>query len=161
MIRLSHLFIVFPISLFSASTKAQDSSKGDSILSKQSTILLNEHNVKWEDDPMGIKVAVLQGNPYEKGLYTIRVIVPAKWSVAPHWHPNMEVVTVLKGSLFVGTGKRFDESKAVLVEKAGLSAMPAKVVHYAFTKEECIFQVHGMGPVERFFINTVEGKNNK
>lgn len=153
------ILIFVSVSLFTVSTKAQDSSNGDSSQINKEHLVLNENDVKWIDDPLGVKMAVLQGDPHEKGLYTVRVIFPANWKVDTHWHPNMEVVTVLKGSMYLGTGERFDESKAVLVEKGGVSAMPSKVVHYVFTKEECIFQVHGMGPVERFFINQKKDKH--
>lgn len=63
--------------------------------------------------------------------------------------------------MYVGTGEQFDEKKAALVEEGGVSAMPAKVVNYAFTKEGCVFQVHGMGPVERVFTKQEEGQKKE
>ncbi len=41
--------------------------------------------------------------------------------------------------------------RAHAINEGGFGIMPAKVVHHAFTKNECIAQVHGIGPVKRYF----------
>jgi anti-sigma factor ChrR (cupin superfamily) len=114
-------------------------------------IVLNDIDLKWITDSIGIKVAVLQGDPSKKGPYTMRIVFPANWKIAPHWHDEIESITILKGTLYVGNGGEFLTERAVQLKEGGFGRMPVGVVHYAFTKEECIAQVHGMGRVKRYF----------
>lgn len=96
-------------------------------------------------------MAVLQGDPSKNGPYTVRIIFPANWSVAAHWHDEIEVITILRGILYVGKGKESIAQKAMPINEGGFGIMPAKVVHHASTENECIAQVHGIGPVKRYF----------
>src|SRR5678816_1405113 len=57
--------------------------------------------------PNGAKVAVLEGNPEAPGPFTMRVILPANWRIAPHTHRGVEYLTVLSGAFHVGHGERF------------------------------------------------------
>ncbi|HKW50690.1 MAG TPA: cupin domain-containing protein, partial [Candidatus Eisenbacteria bacterium] len=70
---------------------------------------------KWQDAPpsmpKGSKIAVLEGDLGSPGPFTMRVMVPAGYRIPPHFHPGIEHVTVLSGSLFMGLGEKFDESK--------------------------------------------------
>src|SRR5689334_6430522 len=45
--------------------------------------------------PRGAKIAVLEGDPAKEGLFTMRIKLPAGTTIAPHWHPRDERVTVL------------------------------------------------------------------
>jgi len=61
--------------------------------------------------PPGAQLAVLEGNPMGVGEYTIRLKAPDGYKIAPHWHPRRENVTVIAGTIKVGMGDKFDESK--------------------------------------------------
>ncbi len=64
--------------------------------------------IHWSDDPMGLKSAILFGDPSKPGLYIMLV----KWTPHPmshpHFHPNDRFITVLSGTWWVGTGSKFD-----------------------------------------------------
>ncbi len=123
-------------------------------------IMLNSAELKWGDGPpalpKGIQMAVIQGDPSKEGMFTLRATVPANYKIPPHWHPTQEHVTVLEGTFYMGTGEKFDESKAMELKPGGFAAMPAKTAHYAFTKDKCVIQVHAMGPFALTYINPAD-----
>src|SRR5207237_154685 len=67
--------------------------------------------------PTGFDLAVVDGDPSKEGLFTIRIKGVDGAMVPPHWHPNDEHLTVIKGTFLLGTGEKFD--------KATLQALPS------------------------------------
>jgi mannose-6-phosphate isomerase-like protein (cupin superfamily) len=146
--------LVIVLSLFTALLM------GPAALAQHEHVLLNEQDIKWEDAPPflppGAKSAVLQGNPSEKGLFTVRLRLPANYKVPAHWHPNDEHVVVLSGALYMGMGDKLDENAGKAVKVGGFALVPAKKHHYAYTKEVTTIQVYGMGPVEFTYVNPAD-----
>ena len=70
--------------------------------------------------PAGSRVTVLEGSPAKAGPFTVRIELPANYKVAPHWHPEVEHVTVLSGALYMGHGADFDTSKAKKLGVGGI-----------------------------------------
>src|ERR1043165_8695460 len=74
-------------------------------------------NIVWSDAkppvPPGAKAAVLEGDPKSNGIFTIRMKLPAHYTIPPHTHPRDERVTVISGSIFMGLGDSLDQTKAV------------------------------------------------
>jgi len=128
-------------------------------------VIFNETDIKWGDAPpalpKGAKMAVVQGDPSKEGEFTLRVVFPANYKIALHWHPTTENVTIIKGNIYLGTGDKFDESKATLIKTGGFVTIPAKHHHFAFTKGECIIQVHAMGPFVINYINPADDPSKK
>src|SRR5262245_7678671 len=58
--------------------------------------------------PPGAKMAILEGDPAKEGFFTMRLLMPDGYRVAPHWHPNVERLTIISGTVNLGTGDRFD-----------------------------------------------------
>jgi quercetin dioxygenase-like cupin family protein len=120
--------------------------------------------IKYVDAPPGLpkgsKVAVLQGDPAAPGAFTMRVMVPAGYRIPAHYHPADENVTVLLGELYMGLGETFDESKAHALGAGAFGTMPAGMRHYAFTKAEAVFQVHGIGPWGITYVNPKDDPRN-
>jgi quercetin dioxygenase-like cupin family protein len=151
--------------LFHVPASAQDSSKAAMSQAGGDHVIFNETDIKWGDAPpalpKGAKMAVVQGDPSKEGEFTIRVVFPANYRIAPHWHPTTENVTVLKGNIYLGTGDKFDESKATLIKSGGFASIPATHHHFAYTKDECIFQVHAMGPFVINYLNPADDPSKK
>ena len=107
-------------------------------------------SIKWGDGPPslppGAKMAVIAGDPSKAGPFTIRAQVPAGYKVPPHWHPGDENLTILSGSVALGMGDSFEESKMQSIGVGGYAALPAQMHHYFLAKAATTFQVHGMGP---------------
>src|SRR5256885_16668370 len=66
--------------------------------------MVNPANIKWGDAPpsltKGAKLAVLNGDPGKSGPYTMRLMMPAGYKLAPHWHTQAENLTVISGAFY-------------------------------------------------------------
>ena len=128
-------------------------------------IIVIPNDIKWVDAPPslppGAKAAVIEGDPKAAGLFTMRIKVPANYIIMPHSHPADEHVTVIKGSFYMGVGEKFDEKIAKKIPTGGFAVMNTDTRHYAFTKKECIIQIHGMGPWGINYVNAADDPRNK
>ena len=142
---------------------AQNGSQANTNKEMEKGVMLNESNLQWMDAPpnlpKGAKLTILQGNPFQEGPFVIRADFPADYKMLAHTHGSAENITIIKGSLYLGEGEKFDESKAKVLNVGGFASMPG--VHYAFTKEPCTFQVHGMGPFVITYINPADDPSAK
>ena len=111
--------------------------------------------------PPGAKLAVLSGDPSKPMPFVIRAQVPAGYKVPPHWHPTDENLTILSGTVALGMGDAFDESKMQATSAGGLVVLPAQMRHYFLAKTAATFQVHGMGPFEVNYINPADDPRQK
>src|SRR2546422_5156410 len=66
--------------------------------------------LEWKDGPpalpKGAKMAILEGDPTQPGVFTMRLRFPDGFQVFPHWHTQTEHATVIKGTLHLGMGDR-------------------------------------------------------
>ena len=60
-----------------------------------------------------LQTAWVLGSEQAAGAYVLRVRIAANGRIPPHSHPDTRNSTVLSGTLYVGFGETFDESKAV------------------------------------------------
>lgn len=111
--------------------------------------------------PAGAQIAVLDGDPNKKGLYTFRLKFPAGYKVAPHWHPSLEDLTVISGNFYMGMGTTADESKVKAYGPGAFMSLPANHTHYVIGQEETIIQLHGMGPFGMTYINPADDPQKK
>ena len=114
-------------------------------------------DIKWVDGPPslppGAKLAVLEGDPTQEGLFTMRIKAPDGYKIPPHWHAAFEHVTVISGTFRLGMGEKFDETKLQDVPAGGFSYMAPGMRHFAATKGETVLQVHAMGPWQLYYVN--------
>ena len=103
----------------------------------------------WKDAPpsmpKGTKIAVLEGDTKQPGLFTVRLKVPAGSVIAPHTHPRPERVTVLSGKVRVGFGKKVDASGTTFTA-GGFYVNPANDPHFVVVDEESVLQLTCEGP---------------
>jgi hypothetical protein len=103
--------------------------------------------IKWVDDPMGAKFAVVYGDPAKPGLYIVLVRWTAHHMSRPHWHPNDRFITVLSGTWWVGTGTKFDPESTVALPAGTFVTHYGKQVHYDGAKDgDAILEIVGEGP---------------
>ena len=121
--------------------------------------------VQWGDAPPmlppGAKIAVLSGNPGAEGLYTVRLKFPAHYAIPAHSHPKDEHVTVLKGTVFMGMANKLDLKAGKALPVGSFAITPAGVTHYAYTEDEAIILLHGMGPVDFKYVNPSDDPRTK
>jgi quercetin dioxygenase-like cupin family protein len=106
--------------------------------------------------PAGAKAAVLEGNPGETGPFTMRVLLPNRYRIPPHYHPAVEHVTVLKGAFKVGMGDKFDGSAMNLLPAGTFAALEPGTRHFAESEGETILQLHGVGPWQITYVNPAD-----
>lgn len=98
------------------------------------------------DNP-NLQVAWTLGEEKTAGPYILRVKLAPGGRIQPHTHPDERNSTVLSGTLYVGFGKTFDESKVVAIPAGGVYVVPANVAHYVLAKDgEVVYQEAGIAP---------------
>lgn len=142
-------FIIFTLSTALAATATGAQAKG----------------LKWMDAPAGLpagaKMAVVKGDPGKAGDFTIRIKMPANYTVAPHHHPTDEVVRVLDaGTLNYGMGDKLDKASAGSLTKGYHVTMQAGMNHWVFTTDPVDVQVSGMGPFQIVYANPADDPRN-
>lgn len=124
-------------------------------------VSLNAKDMKWGAAPpvlpKGAKVAVLYGDPFKPGPYTLRLATPAHYRIPPHWHSQTENLTIISGALYLGMGDKMNEKAAHALKAGGYHHLPAQMHHYAFTRTPTVIQINGDGP---FDINYLDQKDN-
>ena len=122
------------------------------------------NDLKWVDVgslPPGAKVAVIEGDPGKEGLVTFRVKLPPNFTIPPHYHGTVERSTILSGTLNIGMGEKFDAQKTTAMVPGTVLLMPPKMPHFAWTKEEVVFQLNVMGPWTVTYINPTDDPRKK
>ncbi len=107
--------------------------------------------IEWKGRPGSTnQTAVLFGDPSKPGLYAqLLKRGPDDWS-QPHSHPNDRIITVLKGTMLIGTGTKFDKNNTVALGPGSFIRDIANQPHYDGTGPEGLtIEIIGMGPTTR------------
>lgn len=99
----------------------------------------------------------VSGDPNKAGAqYVIRISNDANQIVFPHWHPEDENIVVVKGTWYLGTGDKFDRSAMREMNVGDYALMPKGMHHFAWSKNDTIIQVHGIGPFQVIPVDEVD-----
>lgn len=116
--------------------------------------------VKWVEGPAslqkGAKMVILEGDPTREGPFTMRLWFPDGFVVAPHWHTQVEHVTVLSGVLNFGMGEKFDRGATRAMPAGSFGFWPVGMRHFAWAKGETVLQLHGRGPWTVTYVNPAD-----
>jgi len=121
-------------------------------------------DLKWEQAPglpKGAMVAVIEGPLDQAVPFTMRGKLPANIIISPHWHPAVERVTVLSGTLHMGFGDKFDKTKTMPLGPGSVSIMQPKSIHFVWTDTETVVQLHGTGPWGITYVNPDDDPRKK
>jgi hypothetical protein len=128
-------------------------------------VLVEPTKLAWGDAPpslpAGAKIAVVSGDPSKPGPFVVRVQVPAGYKIMPHWHPGDENLTIFTGTVKLGMGDKWDESKMQEVGPNGYAGLPAEMRHFFMAKSAATFQLHGMGPLVVNYVNPQDDPSKK
>ncbi|MGZ9057939.1 MAG: cupin domain-containing protein [Burkholderiaceae bacterium] len=122
-------------------------------------MMITSDELKWVDVPSlppGAKLAMIEGPLNQAVQVTFRVKFPANYQLPAHWHPGIEHVTVISGTFNMGMGDKLDRAKTKALTAGGIAIMQPKITHFAWTKDETIVQVHGMGPWGVTYVNPAD-----
>ena len=104
--------------------------------------------IDWKGRPAsGNQSAILFGDPSKPGLY-VQLLKrgPNNWS-QPHSHPNDRFITVLAGTMWIGTGAKFDPENTVPLKAGSYVRDIANQMHFDGSKADGLtIEIVGMGP---------------
>ena len=127
-------------------------------------IVTTPTELKWvpaEAAPPGATLTVIEGSPKKPGVLTMRMRFPANYVMPPHWHSEVERVTVISGSLNWGVGDVMNRGATRHLPAGSVIVMPARLHHYAWTNEETVFQLNVLGPRTVSYVNPEEDPAHK
>jgi hypothetical protein len=103
--------------------------------------------IRWTDESIGAKIAILHGDPAKPGPYIVLVRWPAHHMSRPHYHPNDRFITVISGTWWVGTGTKFDPDATTPLPAGSFVTHFGKQIHYDGAKDgDTVLQIVGEGP---------------
>src|SRR5262245_43798311 len=93
--------------------------------------------LKWADvnNVPGAQSMSLLGRVLPGGVYAYRVKLAAGAKIPPHWHPDARYTQVFSGTVYVGFGETFDESRLVAVPAGSLYIAPARQTHFLWARD--------------------------
>lgn len=127
-------------------------------------LMVTPTELRWADVPSlpaGAKIAVIEGPMNEAVPFTVRIKLPANYEIPAHWHPGIEHVTVISGTFNMGTGDKLDKTKSQPLTTGSVAIMQPKTTHFAWTKDETIVQIHGVGPWAINYVNPADDPRKK
>lgn len=116
----------------------------------EGTIQATADTLEWRDAPpslpKGSQIAVLEGNPGQEGMFTLRVRVPAGARLQAHTHPRPERVTILSGAVGVGFGPHYDQTRLKVFRAGDFYVNPPGKTHFVSFAQDSEVQITGQGP---------------
>jgi quercetin dioxygenase-like cupin family protein len=151
--------------LLTGTLLAQQQPKGTSGAMEPKSMMVAPSDVTWSPAPPGLpagaQVTVLEGDPGQPGPFTLQIQFPDGYKVMPHWHPTDERQTVVKGTIMMGMGEKWNEDEMKALPAGGFVMLPAKHSHYVVAKGEAIMQVQAEGPFDITYINATDDPRKK
>ena len=126
--------------------------------------MLTPDDLKWVDVPSlppGAKIALIEGPLNEAVPFTFRLKFPANYQLPPHWHPAVERVTVISGTVNMGMGDKLDREKTKPLGPGSISIIQPKNSHFEWNKEETVVQLNGVGPWSITYVNAADDPRKK
>lgn len=134
-------------------------------LSGEAHKIVSAQEINWGKGPAsippGTEAVTLYGDPSKEGLFAYRIKMPAGYHVPPHTHPRPEVVTVLSGTLLLGSGETADRGKAQPLPAGSFFAFEPGLAHYVFTDEPTVIQLNSTGPWGLTYVNPNDDPRKK
>ena len=97
---------------------------------------------------------IISGDPDKAGApFVIRIYNVENQIIVPHWHPEDEHLTVVKGTWHIGDGETFDRTALREMNAGDYVLVPKTMRHFGWAKTAVVVQIHGIGP---FKINPVD-----
>jgi len=122
---------------------------------RERPVVIDPGKAQWMDvsHTPGAQSVSLVGAKGASGVHASRVKFARGTKAAPHTHPDERYTLVLSGTLYVGFGETFDESKLVAIPEGMLYVAPVRVPHFLWARDgEVIIQESGTNPTATDFV---------
>ena len=110
--------------------------------------------------PPSVRLAIVVGQPFQDGPYTIRVKVPRGVKLMPHSHTEDRIYTVISGIFYIGLGDQFDADKLESYPPGVEIILPGNTSHCHWSGDY-ITQVTAIGPLGLEYINSKDDPRNE
>lgn len=121
-------------------------------------------DLKWAAAPAvgpGAMVAVIEGDLKAAEPFTMRLKLPPNTKIGVHTHPVTERVTVISGTFYFATGKKYDPTQAKTYQPGDTLIIPSGISMYAASGEqETVLQLHGTGPWGITYLDPADDPRN-
>ena len=111
---------------------------------------VNLDTVEWlvtEGNTLGVRTAILEGDPSQEGFYLTINRFPAGVFSRPHYHPDERYGLVIQGQWYTDEGDVFRPHEAVPLGPGSYMRHPAGGHHYdGALDEEVLVAISGYGP---------------
>src|SRR5947207_14304182 len=98
-----------------AATAGAQSPKAAARKPSAAHVILTPGDMRWGPAPpvlpAGAQVAVLDGDPFKPGFFTLRLKFPDGYKIPAHTHPTDENIVVVSGTFKAGMGDAYSESE--------------------------------------------------
>jgi hypothetical protein len=97
---------------------------------------------------------VVSGDPDKAGApFVIRIYNVENQIIPPHYHPEDEHLTVVKGSWSIGDGDTFDKNALHEMNVGDYVEVPKTMRHFGWAKTAVVVQIHGIGPFKQINVD--------
>jgi hypothetical protein len=111
--------------------------------------------IPWQDiGSDGTKYTLLEGQRDQPGLFSYAFFIPAGFWDSPHWHTQDARVAVLKGSLSLAYGDKFDPAKLEVFPAGSFVVVPANARHFDGSTEDTIIIGMALGPWATHYVDS-------
>jgi quercetin dioxygenase-like cupin family protein len=150
MIRIGAVIVALSFAALAHDTQAKGT--------KAKAVTLSAADLKWGPAPAafppGAQVAILHGDPFKKGIFSLRLKMPDGYKIAAHWHTQDEQLTILSGTFNLAMGD--DDKDVHALDVGSYHFLPGKMHHSAVAKGDVIIELHGMGPFDIHYVNPAD-----
>lgn len=157
MVRRSLLVVLVSVFAFATLAAAAEQAAAPAAMSEMRAGALQWGPLDLPGFVPGMKVSVLSGDPFKEGPYTLRLQFPAGYAFPAHWHPNVENLTVISGTLELGMGDKTDAAKFQSYAPGDYLYIPPQMPHFGRADGETVIQLHGPGPFGVTVVEAMEG----
>jgi hypothetical protein len=144
----------------SKSTSGFDSAQTSASLALAAFGAVLPEDIVWKPFPAfppSARLAVVVGEPSQRGLYTVRVRVPHGVKLQPHRHREDRVYTVISGIFYIGLGDHFDAGKLQPYPPGTVIMLPGNTSHFHWAMSgEYVTQVSGVGPLGIEYVDVAD-----
>lgn len=103
--------------------------------------------------PKGCEMAVVEGDPRQEMLFTVRFRTTGEFEMRPHWHPRNERVTILEGKVGVGFGDAIDRENVTWFGPGDYYVNAKGAHHFVLADGVAVLQITGIGPWKANFLD--------
>ncbi len=106
----------------------------------EGVVALTTKQFKWQDSPVGWKMAVLYGDMRSNDYSVVRLRLPRNWDAPPHTHERteLEVLRVLSGTMLLAFGEDLTRNTAAAYGPGSFIVYPEGTTSRMFTGDEVV-----------------------